>query len=465
MKPPAETPSRTIVKLSSDQRAYFQKGETRQLDFRKAQLKRLKLAIEARETLILEALQKDLGKSSFEGYASESGIVLEEIKHALKWLPRWMSERSVPVPLAQFPAYASITPEPFGNVLIIAPYNYPFHLAIAPLVAAIAAGNTAIIKPSELVPHTSAIIRDLIGQTFAEEYIAVVEGGRATNTSLLKQRFDMIFFTGGTAVGKIVMQAAAKHLTPVVLELGGKSPCIVDDSVNLKTAARRIAWGRFWNAGQTCVAPDYLLVQRSVKDRLLPEIKASIEQFYGTDPRASKDYGRIVNQRHFERLSKYLKNGKVFTGGQTNSRERYIAPTVLVDVKATSPVMQEEIFGPILPVMEYENAGEAIEFVNSRPRPLALYLFTANRQFEREVLARTSFGGGCINDTMVHLSVPDLPFGGVGDSGMGAYHGRMGFEAFSYKRSVLHRSRWIDIPLRYPPFNGQKFRLLKKFMG
>ncbi|MBE7440416.1 MAG: aldehyde dehydrogenase [Spirochaetales bacterium] len=465
MKPPAETPSRKILGLIGAQKEYFLKGETRELDFRKSQLKRLKLAIEARENIILEALQKDLGKSAFEGYASETGIILEEIKHALKWLPRWMAERAVPVPLSQFPAYASITPEPFGNVLIIAPYNYPFHLAIAPLVAAIAAGNTAIIKPSELVPHTSLVIRDLIGQTFPENYIAVVEGGRPTNTALLKQRFDMIFFTGGTAVGKIVMQAAAKYLTPVVLELGGKSPCIVDGSVNLKTAARRIAWGRFWNAGQTCVAPDYLLVERSVKDRLLPEIKASIEQFYGSDPAQSKDYGRIVNQRHFDRLKKYLKNGKVFTGGQISVKERYIAPTVLTDVKSDSPVMQEEIFGPILPVMEYGTEQEAIDFINSRPRPLALYLFTANRKFEREVLKRTTFGGGCVNDTMVHLSVPDLPFGGVGDSGMGAYHGRMGFEAFSYKRSVLRKSRWIDIPLRYPPFNGPKFQLLKKFMG
>ncbi|MEZ4225762.1 MAG: aldehyde dehydrogenase family protein [Polyangiaceae bacterium] len=451
-----------IVKTVERLRETFDSGATRPLDWRERELRQLERLITDNEAEILEALHSDLGKCRFEGVVSETGYTLGEIRHTLKQLRNWAKPRRAKVPLAIQPAKASIISEPLGLVLVIAPWNYPFQLAVGPLIAAIAAGNTAIVKPSEVAAATSALLSKLLPRYLDSSAFAVIEGGVSETTKLLEQRFDHILYTGNGAVGRIVMAAAAKHLTPVTLELGGKSPCIVDADVDLDVAAKRIVWGKFFNAGQTCIAADYLLLHESVAEQMLDRIRETVRSFYGADPRASSDFARIVNERHFDRLEKLLHSGTVVTGGVTDRESRYIAPTVLRDVAPDAPVMADEIFGPILPTLTVASIDEAIRFVNARPKPLALYVFTRNQATADQVLHRTSSGGMCVNDCLSHFAPPDLPFGGVGESGIGAYHGRFGFDTFSHQRAVLDKSTRVDPSLRYPPYGEDKLKWVKR---
>ncbi len=445
------------------QRLFFATGQTKSIEFRIEQLKRLKQAILDRQDAILQAAKADLGKPAFEAYFEIA--TLAEIKLALKQLRNWAKPRRAAISLEQFPASAWVQPEPLGVVLIIAPWNYPFQLVISPLVGAIAAGNCALLKPSEHAPHTSEVIAELIQATFDPSYVAVVEGDANVSQQLLAEKFDHIFFTGGTAVGKIVMQAAAKHLTPVTLELGGKCPCIVDADVRLDSAAKRIVWGKFINAGQTCIAPDYVLADRRIKPELLIQLKRWIEVFYGTDPSTSPDYARIINTHHFHRLTTLLKNGTPIAGGQWDLATRYIAPTILDDVNWDDAVMQAEIFGPILPVLTYDDLDEAIAQINARPKPLSIYVFSNNEQIQNKILQSTSSGGACVNDTVIQFSSLHLPFGGVGESGIGQYHGKASFDTFSHQKSVLKRSFWLEPNLRYAPYSLKQLRLLKRLVG
>ncbi|MGP1383251.1 MAG: aldehyde dehydrogenase [Thainema sp.] len=445
------------------QRDFFSSGQTRSLDFRLRQLRQLKQAVLDHQDALIEALSQDLRKPRLESYLTEiAGI--QEIDYAIKHLKSWMKIRRASTSLQLFPAAARIYPEPLGVVLIISPWNYPVQLAISPLIGAIAAGNCAMLKPSEIAPHTSAALAKMIEATFDPAYISVVEGGVEASQELLEQPFDHILFTGGTQIGKIVMEAAAKHLTPVTLELGGKSPCIVDADVDLETATRRIAWGKFINAGQTCIAPDYVLVDQVIKPQFMEQLTARIREFFGDNPAESPDFGRIVSDKHFHRLSNLLPYGEAVTGGAADAADRYIAPTVLDKPALDSPLMQEEIFGPILPVLEYENLEDAIAFINQRPKPLALYLFTRNPDKQQTVLHQTSSGGVCINDTIMQIAPYGLPFGGVGNSGMGAYHGKASFDTFSHYKSVLKRPFWLDLKFRYAPY-GDKIKLIKKLFG
>ncbi|MBD2092667.1 aldehyde dehydrogenase [Microcoleus sp. FACHB-1515] len=444
------------------QRDFFRSGQTQPLDFRLQQLQKLQQAIADSKAEILAALQADLGKPEFEAYATEIGV-LREFDYVLRRLRKWTKPQRVSVGFEQFPARAEIRPEPLGVVLIVGPWNYPFQLLIWPLVGAIAAGNCILLKPSELAPHTSAFVAKLIGQLFDPAYITVVEGGVETSQAILEERFDHIFFTGGTAIGKIVMSAAAKHLTPVTLELGGKSPCIVDADVQVEYAAKRIVWGKFLNCGQTCIAPDYLLVDRRVKPALLAAIQTAIREFYGDDPAKSPDYGRIVSDRHFDRLAALL-DGDIITGGQIDRANRYIAPTVIDRVTWNDAVMQDEIFGPILPILAYDDLDEAIAWVSDRPKPLALYFFSRNADFQQRILNQTSSGSVCINDTVMQVGIPDLPFGGVGASGMGRYHGKASFDTFTHFKSVLVKSFRLDLKWRYPPY-ADKLDFLKRIIG
>ena len=444
------------------QRAYFETGVTRPLEFRLAQLRKLQRALQENEALLENAMYSDFRKAPMEVYMCETGMVLEEVRFHLKHLRSWMRERTVPTPLAQFHAKSFVSPEPYGVALIIAPWNYPVQLCLSPLVGAISGGNCAVLKPSAYAPATSAAIAKIIAQTFDPQYIAVVEGGRAENSALLAQRFDTIFFTGSVAVGKVVIEAAAKHLTPVTLELGGKSPVIVDETADLKLAARRIAFGKVLNAGQTCVEPDYLLIQRSVKDAFVDAYRQALREFF---PDGKMDeMPVIVSEKHFARVSQLLEGQNAVLGGQTDAATRFVAPTLLDDVRPDSPVMQEEIFGPILPMLCYDRLDEAIAFIRSREKPLALYLFTSDRQTERRVLDSCSFGGGCINDTIIHLATTHMPFGGVGHSGMGSYHGKKSFETFTHARSIVKKSTWLDLPMRYHPYSEKKLHLIQKFM-
>lgn len=449
--------------IIAKQRQFFQTGKTKDVAFRISQLKILKqLVIENKEGII-QALKADLHKPEFESYATEIGVN-KEIDYALKHINNWTKPRKAAVPLDLFPYSAKICPEPLGVVLIIGPWNYPFQLIISPLVGAIAAGNCTIIKPSELAPHTSDLISKLIQKYFPPEYITVIQGAVETSQQLLAQKFDHIFFTGGTAIGKIVMEAAAKHLTPVTLELGGKSPCIVDHDINLEHTAKRITWGKFINAGQTCIAPDYLLVDTKIKADLVTALQKCLKEFYGENPATSPDYARIIHQKHFDRLVNLLQSGKIIIGGETKPEELYIAPTLLENVSLEDQVMQEEIFGPILPIIEYTDINEAITLINSRPKPLALYLFSENKDLQKRILQETSSGGVCIKDTIMQVAVSSLPFGGVGDSGMGSYHGKAGFDTFSHYKSVLQNFLPWDINWRYAPYEG-KISLLKWIVG
>ena len=447
--------------LVERQRSYFQTHETRPLEFRRARLRELYAAIEAHEEAILAALHADLRKHRQEAYSSEIGVVLAEIRRALARWPRWMKPERRGLPLLAWPGRAEVRPEPLGVTLILGPWNYPFQLLLGPLVGAIAAGNCACLKPSEFAPETSAVIGRLIDATFAPHYVTVVEGGRDKAEALLAEHFDSIFFTGGTQAGRAVMTAAARHLTPVTLELGGKCPCIVCADTPLEVAARRVAWGKWMNAGQTCVAPDYVLVDRSVRDAFIAALKQAVGAFYGPDPSESPDYGRIVNHRHFERLMRLLESGTVVYGGRSIPSERYMEPTILTGVLPNSPAMQEEIFGPILPVLDFTDFDEALVRVRALPPPLALYLFSHDPEKQQRAVAETRSGCVCINDTVVQMLGKDLPFGGVGESGFGAYHGRASFDCFTHRKAVMLRRTWFDSRLRYPPFN-QPFDLFKR---
>jgi aldehyde dehydrogenase (NAD+) len=452
-----------VGSIIQNQREFFQTGKTKDVNFRIQQLKTLKQAIIEHQQSIVEALQGDLHKAEVETYITEISIV-KEIDYAIKHLHNWSKPKKAAVSWDFFSYSAKIYPEPLGVVLIIGPWNYPFQLIISPLIGAIAAGNCAIIKPSEIASHTSDVIAKMIAKHFDPAYITVVEGGVEASQKLLAEKFDHIFFTGGTAVGKIIMAAAAKYLTPVTLELGGKSPCIVDTDINLEHTVKRITWGKFINAGQTCIAPDYLLVNKTIKKDLIDGLEKSLKEFYGDNPANSPDYARIISQKHFERLVNFLKDGEVIIGGENQPSERYIAPTVVDHVSLEDSVMQEEIFGPILPMIEYTDIAEAIALINSRPKPLALYLFSQNKNLQKRVLQETSSGGVCINDTVMQVGVSSLPFGGVGDSGIGNYHGKASFDTFSHNKSVLKNSFWLDLKWRYAPYQG-KLPLIKKLLG
>jgi aldehyde dehydrogenase (NAD+) len=445
-------------------RATFDAGTTRSLDWRREQLKGLRKMLTEREGELLDALAADLGKPRLEAWATDVGFVLNEVDLALKHLRRWTKPQRAHTPLVTKPARARIVAEPLGVVLVIAPWNYPVQLALAPLVGAIAAGNAAVLKPSEIAPHTSAALAHFLPEYVDPEAIAVVEGGVAETKALLAERWDHIFYTGNGRVGRVVMEAASRHLTPVTLELGGKSPAIVDASANLEVAARRIAWGKFLNAGQTCIAPDYVLVDKSLADQLVELIRRAVFDFYGNDPKASPDYARIVSDNQFKRLNGLLGSGTAVVGGETDKATRYIAPTVLRDVGPDSPAMQDEIFGPILPVLPVDGVDEAIGFVNAHDKPLALYVFAGDKAVADRIVERTSSGGVCVNATLYHVAVPDLPFGGVGESGMGSYHGKASFDVFSHAKPVLKKSVRPDPDLAYPPYTEKKERLMRRFL-
>jgi aldehyde dehydrogenase (NAD+) len=441
-----------IPELLRGHREFFATNRTKDLSFRIEQLTILRTAVIQSEAAVFEALRQDLNRPAFESYGGDIGVVVNEIDYALRHLRSWAKPKKVRTPLALFPSSSYILTEPYGVALIIGPWNFPFQLLFGPLVAAMAAGNCVMLKPPVAAPRSEQLIASIIRDNFNPSYISLVEGGAETVQTLLEERFDYVFFTGGPAAGRIVMQAAAKHLTPVTLELGGKNPCIVDADARLDHAARRIVWGKFFNAGQSCVAVDYLLVDRRIKQTLLDLLVRAINEFYGADPSQSPDYGRIVDHAHVERLARLLGRGKIIIGGGIDRASRYVAPTIIDDITGTEPIMDEEIFGPLLPVIEYEDLAQAIRLVNARPKPLALYFFSRDKDKQERVLRETSSGGGCINDTVVHETVSCLPFGGVGESGMGKYHGKSGFDAFSHERSIVRNGFLFDIVLRYPPY-------------
>ena len=457
--------SQEIESLLQGQRAYYRSGATLPVAFRIAQLKRLYRAIKQREPQIQAALKADLGKSSFEGFMCEVGLVLSEISSMVRHTRRYARRKTVYTPLAQFASHSYTQPVPYGNVLVMSPWNYPFLLSIDPLVNAIAAGNTVILKPSAYSLATSAVVAELVAECFAPEYVAVVTGGRAENSALLDQAFDMVFFTGSQAVGKEVLRKCAEHLTPAVLELGGKSPCIVDASANIELAARRIVFGKYLNCGQTCVAPDYVLVERSVKDRFVAEVAKQVELQFGAEPLANPDYGKIVNAKHFERLRGLIDPAKVVLGGQADAASCHIAPTVMDNVTRDDAVMGEEIFGPLMPVLTFDDFDAVVDDLKTRDKPLALYLFSSDAAHVRRVREELSYGGGCINDVVIHLATSSMGFGGVGASGMGSYHGRAGFEAFSHTKSIVDKKTWLDLPMRYQPYTGKVYEtLLRMFL-
>mgnify|MGYP002640915946 CR=1 FL=1 len=446
------------------QRLFFESHQTLSYEYRKTNLDKLRNVILLHIDDLSKALKLDLGKSAHESYLTEIGVVLKELTYMQKHLKRLMKPKKVKTHITDFPAKSVRYSDPYGVTLIISPWNYPVNLALAPLIGAIAAGNTAIVKPSEFSVHTSKVLEKIISKTFDDEYIKVVLGGVDVNQNLLDQRFDYIFFTGSSNVGKIVMEKASKHLTPVSLELGGKSPAIVDVTANIKLAAKRITFGKFLNAGQTCVAPDYVYIHENIKDDFIHQVKKNIEAFYGKNPIESDIYGSIINDKHYNRLSEYLKDGKHIIGGTIDANLRKIEPTILDNVSKTSPVMTEEIFGPILPIITYKNIDEVISFVTSRSKPLALYLFSNDKNIQTRVMRECYFGGGCINDTIVHVASDYLPFGGVGESGMGSYHGRQSFATFSHYKSILKKAVWFDLPMRYAPYSDFKKKTVKRFL-
>ena len=454
----------TIHTLVDRQRAWFLTGATLEMDRRLAALASLKACVRRHENEICEALRQDLGKSRFEGYMCETGLVLEELSYMLGHARSFARERTVPTPLAQFCSRSYRKPSPRGVALIMSPWNYPFLLTMGPLVDALAAGCTAVVKPSAYSPRTSALMARMIAECFPLHYVAAVTGGRAENAALLGEEFDTIFFTGSQSVGKEVMRRAAERLTPVTLELGGKSPCIVEKTANLKLAARRIVFGKYLNCGQTCVAPDYILCQEPVKDDLLGYIKEEIVRQFGQEPLDNLNYGKIVNEKHFNRLVGLMDSGRAVHGGGVRRETLQIEPTVLDGVTPEDPVMGEEIFGPLLPVLAFRELEEAIAFVNARPHPLALYLFTGSRASVKEVTARCGFGGGCVNDTIIHLATSHMGFGGFRESGMGAYHGRAGFDAFSHYKSIVDKKTWLDLPMRYQPYSKINEKLIRFFL-
>ena len=453
-----------IQTILEKQKTYFGTGATLPVKARIEALKKLRQVIKQNQKKITDALTADLGKSEVEGFMCEVGLVLGEISYMIKNARRFARDERKSTPVTNFAAKSFVKKSPRGCVLVMSPWNYPFLLTMDPVVDALSAGNTVVVKPSAYSANTSRVIDDLLGRCFAPEYIAVVTGGRAENQCLLEQKFDYIFFTGSPAVGREVMQKAAENLVPVTLELGGKSPCIVDKSANIKLAATRIVWGKFLNCGQTCVAPDYILCHESVRDRLVEELKKQITAQFGNDSLNNPTYGKIINQKHFERLTWLINQNKVACGGKTDASKLKIEPTVMINVTWDDAVMGQEIFGPILPVLTWKDEEEMMNIINSRSKPLALYLFTGSKALEKKVLNRCQFGGGCINDTIVHLATNNMGFGGVGESGMGAYHGKVGFETFSHKKSIVDKKTWIDVNMRYQPYSGFKEFLLRTFL-
>ena len=454
-----------IQALLEKQRTYYRSGATVPVGFRIEQLKKLYAAVKKHQNEINDALTADLGKSRYEGFMCESGLVLTEISYMIKHTKRFAKRKTVATPLAQFHSHSYKQPVPYGNTLIMSPWNYPFLLALDPLANAIAAGNTAIVKPSAYSPATSKIVEKIIVECFPPEYVAAVTGGRAENTALLDQKFDFIFFTGSQSVGKEVLRHAAEHLTPAVLELGGKSPCIVDASANIKLAARRIVWGKYLNCGQTCVAPDYILCERSVKDAFVKAVVAEIEKQYGDAPLENKDYGKIINEKHFSRLCALIDKSKVVVGGITDPDTCQISPTVMDNVTYDDAVMGEEIFGPIMPIIAFDDFDAVTDGLKAKEKPLALYLFTSDKKHIKKVTTEQSFGGGCINDVIIHLATSEMSFGGVGESGMGGYHGKDGFDAFSHYKSIVDKKTWLDLPMRYQPFKSKLYeKLLHLFL-
>lgn len=453
-----------IKALVAKQRTYFQTGATLPVSTRIQALRRLYTAIRENEQEIHDALRNDLGKSNFESYMCETGLVLEEISYMVKHTRRFSREQRVRTPLAQFHSRSYKKPSPYGVALIMSPWNYPFMLTLSPLVDALAAGNTAVVKPSAYSPHTSDMILRILSQCFDPQYVAVVTGGRAENTCLLREHFDYIFFTGSQAVGKEVMRNAAEHLTPVTLELGGKSPCIVDQTADIPLAARRIVFGKYLNCGQTCVAPDYIYCHRSVKDQLIKEVQKQIQKQYGSQPLDNPDYGKIINEKHFDRILGLIDETKLVQGGRSDRETLRIEPTVLDNVTFSDAVMQEEIFGPIMPILVFDNLDDVIRTINGMPHPLALYFFTSDKQAAKKVTSRCGFGGGCINDTIIHLATTEMGFGGFGESGMGAYHGKTGFDTFSHYKSIVDKKTWIDLPMRYQPYERLHEKMVRFFL-
>lgn len=450
--------------LLDRQRSYFASGATRSYASRMHGLQILRDAVRYHEKDLADALKKDLGKSSSESYMCEIGLTLSELNWMMKHLKSLMREKTVPTPLSQFAARSFCSPSPYGNVLIMSPWNYPVLLTLNPLIDALAAGNTVILKPSAYAPACAQAIRSLTKECFPSRHVAVVTGGRRENQCLLKQRFDKIFFTGSQRVGQEVLRNAAVHLTPVTLELGGKSPCIVDKSAKISLAARRIVFGKFLNCGQTCVAPDYILCDEHIQKPFISAIQKEITRQFGADPLACPAYGKIINEKHFYRILRLIDSERIVCGGRYDEKTLRIAPTVLKDVTFDDAVMQEEIFGPVLPILTYRSLEEAIAAIESRPRPLALYLFSEDAFIQKKVLSRCRFGGGCINDTVIHLATSAMPFGGVGESGMGCYHGREGFREFSHTRSIVDKKTWMDLPIRYQPYGRLKDAMLKIFL-
>ncbi|MBQ3022476.1 MAG: aldehyde dehydrogenase [Clostridia bacterium] len=454
-----------IDEILVKQRGFFASGKTLDIKFRKEMLRKLYNAVKKYESEINSALKSDLGKSDFEGFMCEVGLSLTEISYMIKHVGRFSKRKIVYTPIPQFVSVSFKKPSPYGNVLIMSPWNYPFLLTIEPLADAIAAGNTAIVKPSAYSPETSKVIHKILTEIFPAEFVAVVTGGRAENAELLDKKFDLVFFTGSQNVGKEVLRRCSEHLTPAVLELGGKSPCIVDSSAKIKLAAKRIVFGKYLNCGQTCVAPDYILCQKNVKDTLVKEIISEIKKQYGEKPLSNKDYGKIVNEKHFERLLSLINKDKVVIGGGCDRDTLQIEPTVMDNVTFDDAVMGEEIFGPILPIITYDKFEDVFEILKGREKPLALYIFSQNKKRIDSVLERISFGGGCVNDVVIHLATSEMGFGGVGESGMGSYHGKCGFDAFSHTKSIVDKKTFMDLPMRYQPYNRSIYgKLLKMFL-
>ena len=452
-----------IPQLVQSQKNFFATQKTKNVSYRKNTLKKLHKELLTREKDIIKALYDDFKKPEYEAVMTETSIVLAELKMVLKNIHSWSRPKRVLPTILNFPSSAKIHKEPYGTTLIIAPWNYPYQLAFAPLLGAVAAGNTVILKPSELTPNTSKITKEIIEAVFDKNHVSVIEGGVSTSQELLAQRWDYIFFTGSVPVGKIVAKAAAEHLTPVTLELGGKSPCIIDETANLKLTAKRLVWGKFINGGQTCIAPDYLLIHSAVKDKFVTYFKEELIKAYGEDPEKSEDYPRIVNTRNFDRLALMLENEKFLIGGKTNRDDRYIAPTIINEPSLDSEVMKGEIFGPILPLISYKTEEEFDAVIAKYDKPLALYVFTTRKKFAKKMIAKYSFGGGTINDTTVHFANHRLPFGGVGESGIGGYHGKQTFETFTHNKGIVTRGNWLDVPTRYAPYKG-KLKQLKTLM-
>ena len=453
-----------IETILASQRKFFATGKTLPVSWRLEQLKKLRASMLRHEEDLYGALKKDLGKSRMESYMCEIGLTLSELTWMEKHIRRLTREKRVPTPLAQFAARSFQSPTPYGTVLIMSPWNYPVLLTLDPLIDAIAAGNTAVVKPSAYAPCTFDVMKTMIEECFPAHYVAVVDGGRAENQALLQQRFDMIFFTGGKTVGREVLRHAAEYLTPVTLELGGKSPCIVDSTAKIRLAAKRIVFGKYLNCGQTCVAPDYILCDKRIRDELITAILAEIEKQFGKEPLKNPNYGKIINEKHFERILGLINGEKLVYGGQSEPESLRIAPTVLNNITWDDAVMGEEIFGPLLPILTFDTLDEALDTVESHPHPLALYFFSEDKAAQKKVLDTCRFGGGCINDTIIHLATSDMPFGGVGESGMGSYHGRVGFETFSHYRSIVDKKTWMDLPIRYQKYTGLKEKMMRMFL-